>query len=154
MIPPEERPRVWAVHMLICGKEDQEIYDILRQVKELNIGLVCCPHAAGSMRQMRNIQAPLHSSIAPVRECLAMGIPVRFGTDNTDDHLMPLPKLPLLVREVDTLTTLLRYYELDVLYKLARGEELNSTDLASVAASLADDYKAYGLPNPWAQFSH
>ena len=152
-VPPEDRPIVSAVHMLIGGKEDEEIVEIVSHLKELKMEVKCCPHAAASMRQMRNYRDPLHPPIAPVRECIVAEVPVGLGTDNTNDLLMPLPKLPLLIREMETLASLIRYYDTNVLWKLARRQPLDDTDRASVAQNLARDYDAFGLPNPWARFT-
>ncbi|HUD02448.1 MAG TPA: hypothetical protein VMR46_00295 [Candidatus Paceibacterota bacterium] len=152
-VPPEERPIVSAVHMLIDGKEDNERVEIISHLKELNMRVECCPHAAASMRQMRNHLAPLHPPVAPVRECLVAGVPVGLGTDNTKDLLMPLPEFPLVLREMDILASLIRYYDKTVLWKIARREPLNDTDRASVAQNLARDYDAFGLPNPWTRFT-
>jgi hypothetical protein len=139
--------------MLIGGKEDEEIVEIVSHLKELKMEVKCCPHAAASMRQMRNYRDPLHPPIAPVRECIVAEVPVGLGTDNTNDLLMPLPKLPLLIREMETLASLIRYYDTNVLWKLARRQPLDDTDRASVAQNLARDYDAFGLPNPWARFT-
>ncbi|MBC7836812.1 hypothetical protein H7X87_03480 [Acetobacteraceae bacterium] len=152
-VPPEERPEVWGVHALFGGKEDAEVFDIVMNLKANNIGIKCCAHAAVSMRQMRNHEGPTRSSIAPVRECMVAEVPVRLGTDNSNDLLMPLPKIPLLLREMDTLASALRYYDTNVLWKLARCEKLNATDRASVAQNLARDYEAFGRPNPWARLT-
>ncbi|MGC9602668.1 MAG: hypothetical protein ABSE76_02930 [Minisyncoccia bacterium] len=152
-VPPEERPTVSAVHMLIDGKEDAERVEIVSHLKELKMEVVCCPHAAASMRQMRNHRDPLHPPVAPVRECMVAGVPVGIGTDNTNDLLMPLPKLPLLVRELEMLASLIRFYDTNVLWKLARRQPLDDSDRASVAQNLARDYDAFGLPNPWARFT-
>jgi hypothetical protein len=152
-VSPEERPVVSIVHMLIDGKEDDERVEIISHLKELRMRVDCCPHAAASMRQMRNHRDPLHPPVAPVRECMVADVPVGVGTDNTNDLLMPLPKFPLLIREMETLASLIRYYDTSVLWKLARGQPLDDTDRASVAQNLARDYDAFGLPNPWARFT-
>ncbi len=153
-VEPTKRPEVWAVHALFGGKEDEEVVSIINDLQNLNIGVKCCPHAAVGMRQMRNHLGPTRSSIAPVRECLVVGVPVQLGTDNTRDLLMPIPELPVLIREMDTLASALRYYDKNVLWKLARCEPLNATDRASVAQNLARDYEAFGMPNPWARWTN
>jgi cytosine/adenosine deaminase-related metal-dependent hydrolase len=153
-LSPEKRPEVWGVHGMFGGKEDEEVVEIIEGLRETRIGFYSCPHAAVSMRPMRNHRAPIHPPLAPIREMLVAKIPVRLGTDNTCDLLMPMPELPLLVREMDTLASTLRYYDKNVLWKLARQQPLNATDRASVAQNLARDYEAFGMANPWAKYSN
>lgn len=154
-VRPEDRPEVTAVHVLIDGKEDEERVQILQDLKSLNMRVISCLHAGASMRQRRDVRTPTHSSIAPIRECLLLGIPVGLGTDNRHDNLMPLPTMPLLLTELDAFGSLTRFYdeamapEHNVLWKVARGEALSSADRGRVAKNIAADYEAFGLKNPW-----
>ncbi len=154
-VAPDRRPVVSAVHVLIDCEEDEERVKILSDMKSLNMEIISCPHAAASMRQMRNHRAPTHSSIAPIREALLLKIPVRIGIDNRGDNLMPLPTIPLLLSELDTLGSLIRFYdekmspEDNILWKMCRGEQLTSEDHGRIAKSLVADYDTFNLPNPW-----
>ena len=128
-LPESKRPKVWAVHDISPSGYDEPRYE--RHVwglKENNIGVICAPHAAASMRQPRHVSGPSRSSIARVRYLAYAGIDVRLGTDNINDLFMPLPLSPLLVREIDSLADAERYYNVSVLSKIARAERLNETD--------------------------
>ncbi len=140
-----DRPQIWAVHMVSPSSYDENRFKrLLDGLRETNIGVVVCPHAAISMRQMRNKTAPIHNSVARVRELILAGIEVRLGTDNINDLFMPRPYDVLLSREIDVLASSLRYYDDNVLGKLARAERLNETDKDSVARSISGDHDAYG----------
>ena len=145
-LPEKRRPRVWAVHAIFSGHSEERRTRIIHGLAENNIGVICCPHAAISMRQRRDKTAPIHNCIAPVRELLSGGVEVRLGTDNIRDLFMPLPASPLLMREIDVLASSIRYYNESVLGKIARGERLNETDLDSINKSLDGDYEAFGWP--------
>src|SRR3989344_2574383 len=148
-LPEERRPKVWAVHDISSSGYDEVRYERkARGVKENNIGVICGPHAGGALRQPRHIVGPTRSSMARVRYLAYAGVDVRLGTDNINDLFMPLPLSPLLVREIDSLADAERYYNINVLSKIARGEKLNETDIDSVAKSLAGDYEAYGWKPP------
>ena len=148
-LPEERRPKVWAVHDISSSGYDEVRYERkARGFKENNIGVICAPHAAVSMRQPRYASGPTRSSMARVRYLLLSGIEVRLGTDNINDLFMPLPLSPLLVREIDALADAERYYNINVLSKIARGEKLNETDLDSVERNLRGDYEAFGWPFP------
>lgn len=144
-----ERPKVYAVHMISPSGYDEKRYERLVQgLKENAIDVICCPRAAASMRQPRNVEGPTRSSVARVRYLLLAGIRVYFGTDNIQDLFMPMPLSPLLKREIDAIADLERYYNINVLSKLARGEKLNETDLDSIARNVAGDYEAWGWEMP------
>ena len=148
-LPEQKRPKVWAVHDISSSGYDEPRYERhVRGFKENNIGVICAPHAAASMRQPRHIVGPTRSSMARVRYLAYAGVDVRLGTDNVNDLFMPLPLSPLLVREIDSLADAERYYNINVLSKIARGEKLNETDIDSIAKSLAGDYEAYGWKLP------
>jgi len=148
-LPEARRPKVYAVHVISPSGYDEPRFERLaRGLKENNIGVICCPHAAASMRQPRQVAGPTRSSCARVRYLLLSGVEVRFGVDNVNDLFMPLPLSPLLVREIDAVADMERYYNVNVLSKVARGETLNETDLDSITRNLYGDYDAQGLPFP------
>ncbi len=145
-VPVEERPEIWAVHMISpsCYSRDR-FQRLLTGLKENNIGVIVCPHAALSMRQMHNCDSSIHNSIAKVREVVMAGIPVRFGTDNINDLFMPLPETPLLQREYDVLASAIRFYDKNVLNKFFAGERLNETDRDRIQRSIDGDNEAFGF---------
>lgn len=148
-LPESRRPKVQAVHVISPSGYDEPRYERLaRGLKENGIDVICCPRAAASMRQPRHANGPTRSSIARVKYLLLSGVKVYLGTDNIKDLFMPLPLTPLLVREIDSLADAERYYNVNVLSKIARGEKLNETDLDSVAKNLAGDYEAFGWKFP------
>ncbi|MEK7109143.1 MAG: hypothetical protein AAB919_01785 [Patescibacteria group bacterium] len=148
-LPESKRPKVYAVHMISPSGYDESRYErLVRGLRENDIGVICCPRAAASMRQPRQVVGPTRSSIARVRYLLLSGIAVYFGTDNINDLFMPLPLSPLLSRELDSVADAERYYNISVLSKIARGEKLNATDLDSVERNLRGDYEAFGWPFP------
>jgi len=149
-LPPHERPEVWAVHVISPSAYPEERFARMVQgLQDNNIGVIVCPWAALSMRQMRNTASPTHNSMARVRELLKAGIRVRFGTDNINDLFMPGPMSALLMREWDALQSSERWYDNGVLAKLFRGEDLNQSDLVGIDRSLTGDYEAFG----WLQMS-
>ncbi len=82
--------RVRGVHAISLGaKNDREQERIIRLVKEAQMGIIICPSAAISMKQLDKI-APLHNSIAPIVKLIEHEIPIYLGVDNIHDLFMPL----------------------------------------------------------------
>jgi len=124
----EEGPSVWAVHVISPSAYPEERFRrLLEGLKEYNIGVICCPSAALSMEQRREIEAPTHNSIAKVAEMLAYDIPVRIGTDNIEDAFIPTTTGSLYL-EISKLADAIRLYNPDILAKIACGKELTSVD--------------------------
>lgn len=139
-------PKVWAVHAISPSGYDEERFK--RDVDGLlehKIGVIVCPHAAISMRQMRNHFGPTRNSIARVRELLLAGVRVLVGGDNYEDLFMPLPDKVVLRREYDILASALRFYNRSVLDKIFAGQELNETDRQAIQRSIDGDCEAFGL---------
>ncbi len=156
LVPKENRPKIWAVHVLSPSmKEEEDFWPIAAGLKKYDIGVIVAPHATLGNRQIRSEKGPMRNSIARVKEFILCDIDVRFGTDNTNDLFMPTPKSPLLAREFGedfgVVQDLLRFYDQTVFEKIARGEPFNKTDLARVERSLKDDYAANGWygQRPW-----
>ncbi|MBI2030924.1 hypothetical protein HYT05_04850 [Candidatus Kaiserbacteria bacterium] len=154
--PAAERPRVWAVHMLSPASYDEpRWWNLVRGLKKHNIGVIVCPRATISDRQIRSLTVPMHNSITRVKELLVAGIDLRWGTDNINDLFMPTPKSPLLMREIGeeygVIQDAIRFYDQTVFEKIARGERLLKTDLARIERSLKGDYAAAGWygQRPW-----
>jgi len=62
---------------------------IIGEMARLGVTAVTCPGAALGMRQKEEKEAPIHSSIAPVRLLLEEGVKVGLGTDNVSDLYEP-----------------------------------------------------------------
>lgn len=136
-------PGVWAVHAISPSCYDEYRFKkLLDNLKRHNIGIICCPRAALSMRQLRPIQAPLHNSIARLLEMIKWEIPVRLGSDNIADIFIPSGSNNML-SEVGYLTDSLRYYLTKLWAKVACGETPNDMDRACIARALYEDGKVF-----------
>jgi len=132
-------PMIWLIHMISPSSYDESKFqEILSALVELNIGVICCPSAAISMRQLRPIAAPTHNSIPRVLELLAAGIYVRLGSDNICDITSPAGTCDL-INEVFILANVLRYYDIDILSSLAAGIRLDTKQCARVKEHLSAD---------------
>lgn len=136
-------PTVWAVHVISPSAYPEERFKrLLDGLIETKIGVIVCPHAAISMRQLSPLLAPTHNSIARVREMLAAEIPVRIGTDNIGDIFVGLRRLDL-GREIEILESAVRLYDEVLWDKVARGEPLDDVDLHTVEVSLEEDREVF-----------
>ena len=82
--------RVNGIHAIsLSAKHPQEQDRIIQLVKDAGMGIIVCPSAAVSMKQL-DLNGPLHNSIAPFTKLLDVGVPVYFGVDNVHDLFMPL----------------------------------------------------------------
>jgi cytosine/adenosine deaminase-related metal-dependent hydrolase len=137
--PREEEPQIWLVHVISpSAYDDTRFSSVINALVELNIGVICCPSAAISMRQIRHFAAPTHNSIARVIEMLAAGVHVRVGSDNVCDITSPAGTIDL-IDEIFVLANAIRYYDLDIMASLAAGRRLNAQDQARLAAHLRHD---------------
>lgn len=136
-------PTVWAVHVISPSAYDEERFNrLVDNLVKYNIGVIVCPHAALSMRQLRPIVARTHNSIARVRELLAAEVPVRFGTDNIGDIFVDF-KRPDLARELELIGSAIRFYDEVIWGKIARGEPLDDVDLHTLQRSLEEDEEVF-----------
>ena len=134
-----QEPMIWLVHVISPSSyNEQKFQEILSALVELNIGIICCPSAAISMRQLRPITTPTHNSIPRVLEMLAAGIHVRLGSDNICDITSPAGTCDLL-NEIFILSNALRYYDIDILSSLAAGIRLDTKQRARIKEHLAAD---------------
>ena len=84
---PAPVPMVWLIHVISpSAYDDTHFNDLCAEMAERNIGVICCPSAALSMRQLRPRRTPTHDSIARVMEFLAAG-------DSVEDVLEEYPAL-------------------------------------------------------------
>jgi cytosine deaminase len=83
--------RVRAVHGISLAAHEQHYQErVVGLCKDAGVNFIVCPSAAISMRQLSEIKAPLHNSIAPVKDLLEAGVGVSLGVDNIYDLFMPL----------------------------------------------------------------
>lgn len=134
-----EAPWVWLVHVISPSTyEDRRFEKLVESLVELNIGVICCPSAAISMRQYRTTLTPTGNSIARVLEMLAAGVHVRIGSDNICDITSPAGT-PDLLHELYVLCNAVRYYDLDLLAKLGAGLPLDAAERERLERHLLDD---------------
>jgi len=82
--------KVLGVHAIsLATKSEREQERIIRLVKKAQMGIIICPSAAMSMKQLDKM-APLHNSIAPLRKLIEYEVPVYLGVDNIYDLFMPM----------------------------------------------------------------
>lgn len=129
-------PKIWAVHMISPSAYSEERWArLVSRLRAANIGVICCPSAAIGMRQLRGVMTPTTNSIARVLDLCAAGIQVRLGSDNLADMLSPSTSANL-TDEVFLLSAALRFYDIEVLAKLACGHPLDGDDIRSVQQHL------------------
>jgi cytosine/adenosine deaminase-related metal-dependent hydrolase len=146
-----ENPRLWLVHVISpSGYKAEKFSRLVFKLVQYNIGVICCPSAALSMRQLRNEKAPLHNSIARVLEMLKAGVEVRLGTDNVNDYLIPSGN-GLILREITELSNAARHYALQVLVKIGMGISINNSDRVIIGRSLYEMRKACRHHEEWRQ---
>jgi cytosine deaminase len=136
---PEAEPLVWLVHVISPSAYDDGLFaDMVAQLAEKNIGVICCPSAAISMRQLRPNVTPTHNCIARVLEFLAEGVQVRIGSDNIDDITSPAGTTDL-VDELFLLANAIRFYDLGILAKLGAGRPLDNAERRKIQQHLEND---------------
>jgi cytosine/adenosine deaminase-related metal-dependent hydrolase len=129
-------PMVWAVHMISPTRYSEPRHQrLVEALLEHNVGVICCPSAAIGMRQLRPLLSPTDNSIPRLLELAAAGVHVRLGTDNIADICSPSTTADLL-DEVFVLSAAIRYYQVDVLARLAAGQPLSEEEREAVRAHL------------------
>ncbi len=130
------QPTVWAVHSLsIASYPEDRFRRVVEGLKENNIGVIVCPSATLSNKQLRDIAVPMHNSITRVLELLLEDVPVRIGTDNVQDFFLPAGSFDLY-NEVCTAANALRFYNFTTWAKIARGVRLNEVDRMKIRNAL------------------
>jgi len=136
---PDREPFIWLIHVISPSTYDEARFDALvRGLAELNIGVICCPSAAISMRQYRGFPSPTFNSIARVLELLAGGVHVRLGSDNVCDVTSPMGTADLR-DELLVLGNALRFYDIDVIASLAAGRRLDEAERGRIREHLDTD---------------
>lgn len=130
-------PMVWAVHLISPSTyDDKRFYSMLDGMLACNIGMITCPSAAIGMRQYRPIQTPTYNSIPRVLEMLVAGVHVRVGSDNIADICSPSTTANL-IDELFVLSAAIRFYNPEILAKLAAGLKLNEQERNFIREHLA-----------------
>lgn len=111
--------RVRGIHAVsLAAKQDVEQDRIIKLLKDAGIGIIICPSAALSMRQLTHIPAPVHNSIAPFVKLVEASIPVFLGLDNIYDLFMPVMDGDMWV-ECRLLMEACRYYDIHKVAEVA-----------------------------------
>ncbi|MEJ6021950.1 hypothetical protein [Ramlibacter sp. PS4R-6] len=130
-------PMVWAIHVISPSTYDDARFEkLLKDMVDLNIGVITCPSAALGMRQYRPIMTPTYNSIPRLLEMLAAGVHVRMGSDNFADTMSPSTTSDL-VDEAFVLSAALRFYHPGVIGTIAAGKKLSDEERAIVKDHLA-----------------
>ena len=133
-------PMIWLVHVISPSTYTEVRFNaLLEGLVQHNIGVICCPSAALSMRQLRPRSTPTANSIARILEMMAEGVPVRLGSDNIADICLPAGTANL-IDEVFVLANALRFYDVSILAKLAAGADLDTVDRERLKRHLEYDY--------------
>jgi len=140
-LPPSKsgEPMVWLIHLISPSTyEETRFRKLVEKLQRFNVGVICCPSAAISMRQLRPLRTPTFNSIARVLDLLAEKIPVRVGSDNICDICSPAG-IPDLMWEIFVLCNALRYYDEGVLAKIAAGRALSDLERSAIRRHLDED---------------
>ena len=104
--------RVYGIHSIsVAAKDESEQDRIIELCKQADVGIVICPSAALSMRQLP-MTAPLHNSIGPFVKMKEAGVRTYLGIDNINDLFMPIVDGDMWT-EVRVLMEACRYYDLE-----------------------------------------
>ncbi len=110
--------RVFGVHAISVGaKEEREQNRIIEKIAEADLGIIICPSAALSMKQLP-MTAPLHNSIAPYPKLREAGVRCYMGVDNVHDLFMPMVDGDIWT-ECRMLMEACRFYDIDVVAEWA-----------------------------------
>ncbi|MDD2732262.1 MAG: hypothetical protein PHI53_03665 [Candidatus Pacebacteria bacterium] len=147
-IPDHDGPAVWVIHMISPSAYDEKRFSrLLDGLLKFNIGIIVCPTAAVSMRQLRPIVCPTHNSITRLLELCKKRVPVLLGTDNISDVFVPQSDGDMLT-EIKMGGHALRFAPPHVWAKLGAGSKLNEVDRATIGGWLYQDRRAYSGVNP------
>jgi len=144
----DKPPAVWAIHCISPSTYPEPKFNkLLAGLLEHNIGVIVCPSAALSMRQLRPLNVPTHNSIARVLDLVKNKVPVMIGTDNIADVFVPQSNGDMLT-ELLILGHAIRFATPYVLAKLAAGIPLNDVDRAAIERTMREDRLSYRTIDP------
>jgi cytosine/adenosine deaminase-related metal-dependent hydrolase len=142
-------PKIWLIHVISPSCYNPEKFSrLVSKLVKYNIGVIVCPVAGISMRQLRSEEAPIHNSLARVIELLRAGVEVRLGTDNVHDFLVP-SNIGLIPYEIMELSNVVRNYITHILVKTGMGISLNNGDRALLKQSVYEASKACARHKDW-----
>lgn len=137
-------PSVWVIHMISPSAYSEDRFArLLDRLLRHNVGVIVCPSAALSMRQLRSLDGPIHNSIARILELIKAGVPIRMGTDNIEDVFVPQGDGDMLT-EIKIAGHAVRMAAPSIWAKLATGTPLTKVDIATVGGILYQDRLACG----------
>ena len=143
-----DEPTVWLIHAISPSAYDEQRFRrFLDKLLEHNVGIIVCPTAALTMRQLRSIEGPTHNSIARVGELIKAKVPLRIGTDNISDVFVPQGDGDMLT-EIKVGDMAVRLNLPHIWAKLACGVALNNVDIHEVGTALHEERKACLKINP------
>lgn len=130
------RPSVWAVHAISPSCYPEKRFNaLLDNMLKYNVGVICCPVAGLSMRQLDVYSARTHNCLARIPEMVNAGLEIMWGTDNIGDPFVPT-WCPTLDREILVLTNALRFYDYGIIRKQLLGLPLTDVDRDNVRTFL------------------
>lgn len=142
VVKGQSGPTVWVIHMISPSAYDERRFaSLIEKLLRLRVGVIVCPTAAISMRQMRSVHSPTHNSIARMLELIKAKVPLRLGTDNIADTFVPSSDGDMLT-EIKVASNTLRLYQPSIWAKLACGKAPNNVDIETVGRVLYEDFKA------------
>ncbi|MDO8512208.1 MAG: hypothetical protein Q7S57_02955 [bacterium] len=146
--PERKEPWVWMIHMLSPSAYDEKRFsDLVERLVQYNVGVVVCPSAVLSNRQLRPIMAPTHNSITRILELCHRRVPMRIGTDNICDVFVPQSDGNMLT-ELKLAGLGVRFSITHVWAKLAMNVPLNEVDRDAIGRTLYEDRKAWAKCDP------
>ncbi len=111
--------KVAAIHAISVSAQPKPYREeIYKGLADAGIGVVVCPSAALSMRQLDQFTSPVHNSMGNVPEMLAAGVKVGIGVDNIADFYQPFIDGDLWT-EMRMMQEACRYYDFDRLVDVA-----------------------------------
>lgn len=126
--------RVFGVHAIsLSAKEDREQDRIIEKVREADLGIIICPSAALSMKQLP-MTGPLHNSIAPYVKLREAGVRTYLGVDNVHDLFMPMVDGDIWT-ECRMLMEAARFYDIDAVAEWACARPITAMTEAKAAAA-------------------
>lgn len=110
--------RVFGVHAVsLAAKEERDQNRIIDKVLEADVGIIVCPSAAISMKQLE-MTGPLHNSIAPLPKLRDAGVRCYLGVDNVHDLFMPMVDGDIWT-ECRLMMEACRFYDIDAVAEWA-----------------------------------
>ncbi len=139
---PGTTPFVWLIHLISPSTYPEPRFRALAEdLAELGIGVICCPSAAISMRQLRPLMSPAYNCIARVLDLMDAGVQVRIGSDNVCDITSPMGT-PDLLEEIFVLANAMRIYDTGILARIAVGQPLDDAERVRLRKHLEEDAAA------------